>query len=60
MGAGGGGFLMLFAEPDKQPKVQKALSELLYVPFEFEDDGSKIMYYKPEDYDLPIGLEEVN
>ena len=52
MGAGGGGFLMLFAEPEKQPNVKKALEDLLYVPFEFEDDGSKIMYYKQEDFEL--------
>ncbi len=58
MGAGGGGFLMIFAEPDKQIHVRKALNNLLYVPFEFEEDGSKIMYYKPEDYNLPVGLEE--
>lgn len=26
------------------------LSDLLYVPFEFENDGTRILYYAPEDY----------
>jgi D-glycero-alpha-D-manno-heptose-7-phosphate kinase len=50
MGAGGGGFLMIFAEPDKQESVKNALSDLLYVPFAFEDNGAEVMYYSPEDY----------
>ncbi|GHV20625.1 galactokinase [Spirochaetia bacterium] len=48
MGAGGGGFLMLFAEPCKQSAVKEALSDLLYVPFKFEDGGASVLYYAPE------------
>ncbi len=53
MGAGGGGFLMIFAEPEKQPAVRQALKELLYVPFEFESDGTQILHYYPESYESP-------
>lgn len=50
LGAGGGGFLLFYAEQDKQGAVKKALEDLLYVPFEFEDGGTRILYYKAEDY----------
>lgn len=50
MGAGGGGFLMLFAEPSKHEQIRMALRDFLYVPFEFENDGTKILHYYPEDY----------
>lgn len=52
LGAGGGGFLLFYVEKDKQPAVRKALSDLLLVPFEFEDGGTRIMYYRSEDYVL--------
>ena len=37
LGAGGGGFLVFYVEPDKQEKVKKAMEDLLYIPFEFEE-----------------------
>ena len=43
-GAGGGGFLLLFVEPDKQAKVKERLSSLLRVPFCFENKGSHILF----------------
>ncbi len=51
MGAGGGGFMVLFAEPDAQPKIRKALSKLVHIPFRFESEGSKIIHYSVEEYD---------
>lgn len=48
LGAGGGGFLLLFAEPERQPKIKQKLGKLLCVPFAFEDSGSQIVYYAPE------------
>ena len=48
-GAGGGGFLMLFAEPDRQPAIRQALTTYLHVPFEFESDGSRIILYQPNE-----------
>lgn len=46
LGAGGGGFLLLFVEPEKQHTVQKALSKLVHVPFQFESTGSQIGDYQ--------------
>jgi D-glycero-alpha-D-manno-heptose-7-phosphate kinase len=50
MGAGGGGFLMIFAEPDRHKVIREALINLLYVPFSFENDGAQIIYFTPEIY----------
>lgn len=52
LGAGGGGFLVFYVEPDARESVRAALSDLLYIPFEFESDGTSVVYYSPEDYDL--------
>lgn len=52
LGAGGGGFFVFYAEPDKQQAVRNALSNLLYVPFEFESAGTRILYYKSEFFDV--------
>jgi D-glycero-alpha-D-manno-heptose-7-phosphate kinase len=48
LGAGGGGFILFFVEPEFQPAVKEKLKNLLYVPFEFETAGSQIIYYAPE------------
>jgi D-glycero-alpha-D-manno-heptose-7-phosphate kinase len=47
-GAGGGGFLLLFVHPSNQNKVRKALAEIIHVPFNFESQGSRIIFYEPE------------
>ena len=47
LGAGGGGFLLLFVEPNNQKKVREVLHELIHVPFKFESTGSQIIYYHP-------------
>ena len=44
LGAGGGGFLLLYCEEEKQDKVRKALSDLKESHFQFEPQGSKIIY----------------
>ena len=51
LGAGGGGFLLFYVEPDKQEAVHKAMEELLYVPFEFESSGTRVIHYTPETYE---------
>jgi D-glycero-alpha-D-manno-heptose-7-phosphate kinase len=50
MGAGGGGFLMIFAPPECHPQIVKALDPLLYVPVQFESQGSQIVFYDSESY----------
>ena len=49
LGAGGGGFLVFYVEKEKQKELKKAMGKLLHVPFEFEDVGSTVVYYKAED-----------
>lgn len=52
LGAGGGGFLVFYVEPDARESVREAMEDLLYIPFEFEDSGASVVYFDPEDYDL--------
>lgn len=52
LGAGGGGFLLFYVESEYQQNVRKVLEDLIYVPFEFENEGTRIMYYRPEYFDL--------
>ncbi len=44
VGAGGGGFLLFYCEPEYQDGVRAALSDLQETPFLFEPQGSKIIY----------------
>lgn len=48
LGAGGGGFILIFAPPDAQPIIREKLSGLICVPFEFEFSGSQIIFFDPE------------
>ena len=50
LGAGGGGFLVFYVQPEKKASVMEAMKELLFVPFEFEDGGTRIIHYTPESY----------
>ena len=43
LGAGGGEFMLLFVEPSKQEAVRRALKDYIFVPFEFENNGSQII-----------------
>lgn len=51
LGAGGGGFLIFYVEPEKQLAVRKAMDELLYIPIQFESGGSRVIHYTPEMYE---------
>lgn len=46
LGAGGGGFILLFARPSDQPKIKEKLKYLLQIPFKFENQGSQIIFYQ--------------
>ena len=48
LGAGGGGFILIFAAPEFQAKIREKLSRLVYVPFKFENSGSSIAFYQPD------------
>lgn len=48
-GAGGGGFLLLYAPPNQHGEILQALPELRPVPFRFEPQGSKIVYVEEGD-----------
>ncbi len=47
LGAGGGGFVLLFAPPSAQKKIKEKLKNLLFVPFKFENLGTQIIFYQP-------------
>jgi D-glycero-alpha-D-manno-heptose-7-phosphate kinase len=49
LGAGGGGFLLLFAPPEKHQAIKDKLN-LLNVPFRFENLGSQIILYSGQDF----------
>lgn len=44
LGAGGGGFLLIYAEPECHRSIKKALNDLLLLDFKFEPQGSKIIF----------------
>jgi D-glycero-alpha-D-manno-heptose-7-phosphate kinase len=48
LGAGGGGFMLLFVRPEHRARVQEALGDLITVPFRFETSGSRIVLYQPD------------
>lgn len=57
LGAGGGGFLLLFVRPEEQAAVKEALEGVLHVPFRFERSGSRVIFYEPEEAaEAPAGI----
>ncbi len=48
LGAGGGGFLIFYVQPDKKDHVKEAMEDLMYVPLEFEDGGTRVIHYTAE------------
>lgn len=59
LGAGGGGFLLFYVPEEKRKKIVEVLGSLLFVPFEFENIGTEIIYYAPEEYP-PAEKEEAD
>jgi D-glycero-alpha-D-manno-heptose-7-phosphate kinase len=47
LGAGGGGFLLLFVKPELQQQVRERLHHLIHVPFQFDSSGSQVIVYQP-------------
>ena len=50
LGAGGGGFLIFYVQPEYRESVKKAMENLLYIPFTFENGGTRVIHYSPENY----------
>lgn len=49
LGAGKGGFLMFFAEPDRHARISRALADLQPVTFRFDRTGTQVVFYQPVD-----------
>jgi D-glycero-alpha-D-manno-heptose-7-phosphate kinase len=47
LGAGGGGFMLIFAEPHNHDRIRTALQSLIEVSFEIGSPGSRIVIYEP-------------
>jgi D-glycero-alpha-D-manno-heptose-7-phosphate kinase len=45
LGAGGGGFLLFYVEPQNQNKVRAALRSLIELPIRFEPEGSRVIHF---------------
>ena len=50
LGAGGGGFLLLFVPPERQVRLRAHFKDLIAVPVRFDVGGSKIVVYEPDDF----------
>lgn len=48
LGAGGGGFMLLFVKPEDRPRLLKSLSGYIHVPFGFDKTGSQVIYYRED------------
>lgn len=52
LGAGGGGFLLFYVQPENQAALMEAMKDLMYIPFKFEDGGTRVIHYSPEEFEL--------
>ncbi len=50
LGAGGGGFMLFFVDPERRSSVLQAMGGLLHVPVRFDFLGSQIIYFSKDDY----------
>lgn len=48
LGAGGGGFMLIFANPEHHQKISDSLTSLVQVPFRFEFNGSSVCVNEPK------------
>ncbi|WP_267423506.1 hypothetical protein [Methylobacterium sp. GC_Met_2] len=50
LGAGGGGFLLFFVEPEKREALRARLSNLIEVDIDVDFDGSRVMLFEPDGF----------
>ncbi len=51
LGAGGGGFMLLYADPAQHEKIRSSLSQLIEVPVSIDPSGSQILFFdRQQDY----------
>ena len=43
--------MLFYVEPEYQKAVREALQSLLFVPFCFENGGTRVIHYTPENYE---------
>lgn len=55
-GAGGGGFMLFLAPPERHTAIQAALHHIIHVPFQFETSGSQIVFF---DRDEDLSAAEI-
>ncbi len=48
LGAGSGGFLVFYVQPEHKEELKEAMKDLLRVPFHFENSGTRVIYYEEE------------
>jgi D-glycero-alpha-D-manno-heptose-7-phosphate kinase len=48
LGAGGGGFMLFYAPKELHRRIKGELGEKMFVPFKFDDSGSKVIYYSKD------------
>ncbi len=46
LGAGGGGFLLLYCDPQHQEKLRQGLSDLREMTFAFDNFGTQVIHYE--------------
>lgn len=51
LGAGGGGFFVFYVQSEKRKAVMESMKDLLYVPFKFENGGTRVILYSQEEYE---------
>ena len=49
-GAGGGGFIVFYVKDEKKEELRRAMKDLMYIPFNFEEGGTRVIHYSPEEY----------
>jgi D-glycero-alpha-D-manno-heptose-7-phosphate kinase len=50
LGAGGGGFLLFMAPPERHNKIRERLKNFVHVPFTIGAEGSRVVFYENGDH----------